>query len=242
MVGLFSASQPLASLAASAALGAGLPPGLTQEEAEGELLKYVLPLVILVSHGVGWSALYYLIGRRHHLPLGDGLTLHGLRRLRVVRIFGAGMALQVLGVMTALLVPPPEDFDNPVLRFIAYGGWAVALLFLMAVIMAPLLEEALFRGVLLPALRRRLRFVPAALLVTVLFTALHAVQTSGYWPPLLVIALVGYLLAYLREASGSLWPPILFHMGFNFTALLPVLLLGDELPLAVLTWLQASQA
>lgn len=242
MVGLFAASQPLASLIASAALGAGLPPGLNREEAEGELLKYVLPLVILVSHGVGWSALYYLIARRHHLPLGDGLTLHGLRRLRVVRIFGAGMALQVLGVIAALLVPPPEDFDNPVLRFIAYGGWAVALLFLMAVIMAPLLEEALFRGVLLPALRRRLRFVPAALLVTVLFTALHAVQTSGYWPALLVIALVGYLLAYLREASGSLWPPILFHMGFNFTALLPVLLLGDELPLAVLTWLQASQA
>jgi membrane protease YdiL (CAAX protease family) len=55
------------------------------------------------------------------------------------------------------------------------------------------------------------------------------VQTGGYWPALVVIFLCGWVLAWLREASASLWPSILFHMGFNFTALLPVLLLGQRL-------------
>jgi hypothetical protein len=226
---LFAASQPLVSLAASWLLSRGLSPELSVQQMERELFKVVLPLVIAVSHAVGWLAVYWLLARRHRLPLLAGLRLQGLRRFRVARVFLAGMSLQLVGVLLGLLFPPPEDLANPMLRFITYGRWAVALLFVMAVIMAPFLEEALFRGILLPALRRRLPFVPAALLVTVLFAGLHAVQTGGYLPALAAIAVTGYLLAWLREASDSLWPPVIFHMGFNFTALLPVLLLGQRM-------------
>jgi hypothetical protein len=146
------------------------------------------------------------------------------------RVFLAGMGLQVIGVLLAAVVPPPPELENPMLRFVTHGPWAVALLFVMAVVMAPFLEEVLFRGILLPALRRRMRFPPAALLVTVLFAGLHAVQTGGYLPALAAIGVTGYVLAWLREASGSLWPPVLLHMGFNFTAMLPLLLLGGRLP------------
>lgn len=230
VVVVFAVSQPLASLGASGLLSMRLPPGLTMAQAEHELFKWVLPLVIVVSHAIGWLCAWWVVSRRHRLAFGRGLALQGLERFRVVRVFLAGMSLQVVSVALGALLPPPERLDNPMLRFVTYGGWAVALLFVMAVIMAPFLEEALFRGVLFPALRRRMGFVPAALLVTALFTGLHAVQTGGYLPALAAIAITGYLLAWLREASGSLWPPVIFHMGFNFTALLPVLLLGGRLP------------
>jgi hypothetical protein len=228
VVALFAASQPLVSLAASALLSRGFSPALSVRQLEHELFKIVLPLVIGVSHAVGWLAVVWLLVWRHRLPLLAGLRLQGLRRFRVLRVFLAGMSLQLVGVILGFLLPPPEDFSNPMLRFLSYGRWAVVLLFAMAVIMAPFLEEVLFRGILLPALRRRLPFVPAALLVTALFAGLHGVQTGGYLPALAAIAVVGYLLAWLREASGSLWPPVIFHMGFNFTALLPVLLLGQR--------------
>jgi CAAX protease family protein len=237
VVALFAASQPLVSLAASSLLSAGLPAGISPEAAEQRMLKVVLPLVILVSHAVGWSALAWLLVRRYRIGLLAGLRLQGLRRFRIVRVFVAGMSLQVVSVVLGFLFPPPEPFVNPMLRFVAFGPWAVALLFVMAGIMAPFLEEALFRGVLLPALRNRMGFVPAALLVTALFTGLHAVQTGGYVPALAAIAIVGYLLAWLREASGSLWPSVLFHMGFNFTALLPVLLLGHKIAETFPGWL-----
>ncbi|NIP72687.1 MAG: CPBP family intramembrane metalloprotease [Gammaproteobacteria bacterium] len=171
-----------------------------------------------------------LIARRHGMAFVAGLRLGSLRRFRIARIFGAGMALQVVGVLLAALMPPPEELASPMMRFLSFGRWAVLLLFVLAVVLAPLLEESLFRGVLLPALRKHMAFQPAALLVTVLFAALHGVQTGGYVPALVVIALAGYVMAYLREASGALWPPILFHMGFNFTALLPVVLLGERVP------------
>lgn len=226
---LFAASQPIVSLASSALLSTHLPPGLSATEAEFRLLRYVLPLVIGVSHAVGWLAVVWLLARRHRMGVLAALHLQRLRRFRVGRLFLAGMCLQAVGVVLGALLPPPHELANPMLRFVAYGRWAVALLFVMAVIMAPFLEEALFRGLLLPALRRRLPFVPAALLVTALFAGLHGVQTGGYLPALVAISLVGYLLAWLREASDSLWPSVIFHMGFNFTALLPVLLLGPHL-------------
>jgi CAAX protease family protein len=229
VVALFAGSQLAVSLGASTLLSAHLPPHLSQQEVERQLLRVVLPLVIVVSHAVGWLGVYWLLVRRHRLPLLAGLRLQGLRRFRVVRVFLAGMSLQVVGVSVGLFFPPPDDVSNPMLRFIAYGRWAVALLFVMAVIMAPFLEEAMFRGLLYPALRRRLSFVPAALLVTALFAGLHLMQTGGYLPAVVAIALVGYLLAWLREVSGSLWPSVIFHMGFNFTALLPVLLLGHRM-------------
>lgn len=227
---LFSLSQPLASLAVSAWLSAGLPEGLTMDQVERELFRIVLPLVIAISHGLGWAGVWWVLVRRHRVGMLRGLRLVELWRFRLVRVFVAGMSLQIVSVLLGTLLPPPEEFSNPMLRFVGYGRWAVAVLFLMAVIMAPFLEEALFRGILLPALRRHLAFVPAAVLVTVLFTGLHAVQTGGYVPAMVAIGIVGYLLAWLREASGSLWPPVIFHMGFNFTALLPVLLLGGRLP------------
>jgi membrane protease YdiL (CAAX protease family) len=237
VVALFAVSQPIASLASSALLSMQLPPGLSAAEAEFRLLKFVLPLVIGVSHAVGWLAAFWLLTRRHRMGVLAALHLQRLRRFRVGRLFLAGMCLQAVGVVLGALLPPPHELANPMLRFVAYGRWAVAVLFLMAVIMAPFLEEALFRGILLPALRRRLSFVPAALLVTVLFAGLHAVQTGGYLPALVAISLVGYLLAWLREVSDSLWPAVIFHMGFNFTALLPVLLLGPRIAETFPGWL-----
>ena len=230
VVMVFALSQPLFSLAGSLALSLLLPAVFHSSGAADEIFKFLLPGVIFSSHVVGWGGMYWLIALRHRQPFFSGLRFGLFSRFRVLRIFGAGMLLQVLGVFMAVWFPPPEDLDNPMLRYISLGGWAVVILFLMAVLLAPFLEEALFRGVLYPALRRRWRFFPAALMVSALFTALHAVQTSGYWPALVLIFICGWVLAYLREASGHLWPPVLFHMGFNFTALLPIILLGGEIP------------
>ncbi|MCZ6645548.1 MAG: CPBP family intramembrane metalloprotease [SAR324 cluster bacterium] len=188
-------------------------------------LKIGLPASVVISHLAGWLAIYLLVVKRHGLSLLDGLRLRQPAWWQLLRAFLGGLLLQVLGAVLVFFAPPPPDFVFPIERFLMLGRWALWVLFLMAVVMAPLLEEALFRGLLLPALRRRFRFGFSALLVTAIFTALHATQSGSYWPPLLGIALCGFFLAWLRERTGSLWPSIAFHMGFNFTALIPLILL-----------------
>lgn len=228
VVALFAVSQPLVSLLAVAAAGGPLPGDEDSPEAV-RLLVVVLPVVVLVSHAIGWGLVLGLL-RRHRLGLAAGLSLRPWRRPGPAAAFLTGVALQFITNLLVLLSPPPEDMNTPMMQFAQAGPWALALLAVMAVVLAPLLEETLFRGVLFPALRQRLRFTGAALLVTLAFAALHAFQNQGYWPALVAIFITGWVLALVRERTGSLWPCILVHAGFNFTAVLPFVLLGGKLP------------
>jgi membrane protease YdiL (CAAX protease family) len=192
------------------------------------LLRIAVPVTLIKSHVVGWLAIYLLVVRWHRLRLVEALRLGRHPWRPALRAFLSGMGLQVLAVSLVLVFPPPPDFVSPIERFVRMGPWAVAMLLVAAVLLAPALEETMFRGLLLPALRRRFAFVPSAIVVTGLFTALHASQTGTYLAPLLGIAVCGWFLARWRERTGSLWPPLAFHAGFNLTAFLPILLLGQE--------------
>ncbi len=221
VLALFTITQILVGLALVGLLGE-----LGDHSNARDFLREIgLPLSLFLSHAVGWGAILWVVCRRHRLPFLVGMRLQGRPQPRWARAALGGAATQVVAAVLSLLVPPPPDFMSPIEEFLRRGPEAVALFFLMAVVMAPPLEEALFRGLLLPSLRRHHGFLFSAVVVTLLFTALHGTQTGTYWPPLVGIALCGWMLAWLRESSGSLWPSIAFHVGFNGTAFLPVLFL-----------------
>lgn len=199
--------------------------GLAEHAASRELvLRVALPTSLLGSQAVGWWAAWYVVRRRHGLPFPAALGL-GLPLPRgLARVFFGGMLLQVAVLLLVVMLPPPPDMVSPLERLLRQGPWAMWLVLVVAVIIAPFVEEVLFRGLLLGALRRRWSFPLAALLVTVVFTALHASQTRTYLPALAGIFICGWVLATLRERSGSLWPPVALHMGFNAMAFIPLLL------------------
>jgi membrane protease YdiL (CAAX protease family) len=217
VVGAFALSQLVTALALGRAarpwLGAGA-------EADPHRIALLLPAVIAVSHGVGWLGALWLVRSRYRLRAIPALALTAWRGPRLWRFYALGLLLYAASLLLLALVPPPPDETNLFTEIFKRGGPLLAQLLLVAVILAPALEETLFRGLLLPALRRRYRFWFAALVVTLLFTALHASQTGTYWPALVGIFACGWALAWLRERFGSLWPCVLFHMGFNSTPFL----------------------
>lgn len=80
---------------------------------------------------------------------------------------------------------------------------------LAATVLAPVLEEMIFRGLLYPAVRG-LWNVPGAVAVSaVLFGLVHP---PVVWAPM---AVFGVMLAYLVETTGSLLAAIVAHMAFN---------------------------
>jgi len=100
------------------------------------------------------------------------------------------------------------------------------LIFVVAAVIAPVLEEILFRGLLQTAIRSYLTDLeyrqPAWLSIVMssgLFAAAH--PNAGHWPALFVLALC---LGYAYEKSGSLFRPIFIHALFNGVALLTVLI------------------
>jgi membrane protease YdiL (CAAX protease family) len=95
-------------------------------------------------------------------------------------------------------------------------GWQG--LVLLAVLVAPVAEEACFRGLVYPALRQTVSAPRAILLSSVAFALVHEPTT---WLPLLVLAAV---LAWLVETTGSVLPAIAAHMAFNALPVVRLLL------------------
>ncbi|MBP1633277.1 MAG: abortive infection protein [Acidobacteria bacterium] len=90
-----------------------------------------------------------------------------------------------------------------------------------AVVLAPLAEELVFRGVLLRALARRYPGWPAAFGSAAAFALAHLLDANaGLAVPAFLV--MGLVLARLVQASGRLGGAVATHAGFN---LLSVLLL-----------------
>ena len=120
--------------------------------------------------------------------------------------------------------------DNFFAAFHPQGALLFELLvFAALVILAPLLEEMVFRGLFFGWARQRLRFLDAAIFSSLIFAAFHAayVDVLGlHWGFRAVgmIFVLGFLSALLFERTGSLVAPTLLHGLFNLQAAIPLLL------------------
>lgn len=97
----------------------------------------------------------------------------------------------------------------------AHTHLELGLAFMALVIIAPLAEEMIFRGFMLPAFAQKFGFWPAAIITSVLFGAVHMQVNVG-----IVTFLMALILAGLYKKTGSLWPAILFHSLKNLIAFL----------------------
>jgi uncharacterized protein len=89
--------------------------------------------------------------------------------------------------------------------------------FLIVVVGAPLAEEWLFRGYLQSALAgSRIGFVGAAIVATLIWTALHAYSIPG----MVLVGLLGALFSWMLWWGGSLRVPIAAHAANNAIACL----------------------
>jgi membrane protease YdiL (CAAX protease family) len=130
--------------------------------------------------------------------------------------FLCGAALERL---FALLLSPPQfaRLEQQSRQVSAEGGflalgrslWARMAFVIMGAVAAPIGEEALFRGVIYRAMRRRFG-IPAGIIgSSLLFAIVHVSPLA-----ICVIFVIGLLLACAYERTGSLWAPILMH-GVN---------------------------
>lgn len=95
--------------------------------------------------------------------------------------------------------------------------------FLMGVLIAPMIEELIFRGALYGALRWRIGILPSAILSSLLFALLHPQSIVGV-PPLFII---GVSLSLLYEVRRSIIGCIFAHALINFVSLLTLTLLAS---------------
>jgi membrane protease YdiL (CAAX protease family) len=184
----------------------------------------IFGLLWMRLRGLSWRDLGTATGLRRDAG-DDG----GRHTIIVEMLYGAVGYVALLPVMVAgfaimilLQILFPTDASHPIVDFLA-GPWSVVLMiFFLAVIWAPLTEELFFRGAFFGHTRQWLWWPAAALMVGIIFAAIHP---QG-WTAIPVLGAVGFNLAVLRQWRGSLWPAIAGHAlnnGFVLTFALMLL-------------------
>jgi hypothetical protein len=175
----------------------------------GILVNSLLWLLVAVAalrmtDGSLSSRLFLLLPRRHALPFMGLALLCG-----VVMVLPA-LWLQVVGARFL-----PQVDESVISQIAAFekqnpSMMAVAILASAFIGGAALGEEVFFRGLVLGALERRYGFWIGAVVVSLVFTAVH-VQPIALAP----IFALSMLLCWLRHAAQSIWPAVICHASYN---------------------------
>ncbi len=158
----------------------------------------------------------------------------GLCPARPMWVAGLGLAgifltfplVQMMQELVALIGSAPGDGDEMVQFLLgkttpAERAWAVGL----AVGLAPLTEELVFRGYVYGVFKKYGGRVAAMLTSAALFAAMH--NNVPAIPALMTLA-IGLTVIY--ELTGSLWAPIVMHMVFNLAPVVVILGFPEWIP------------
>lgn len=123
---------------------------------------------------------------------------------------GLGLSLVIQVVSSFLPIPkslPIDEFFKT-----THAAWVLAF---FGIFIAPLFEELFFRGFLYPVLFRRIGYLAAMVVNSLLFALTHEGQLAHAWAPLLVLFTVGMVLTYVRARTQSVACSFLVHSGYN---------------------------
>ncbi|NJM51178.1 MAG: CPBP family intramembrane metalloprotease [Sphingomonadales bacterium] len=142
----------------------------------------------------------------------------------IIGVIVVAVALGFNFVYSTYIIPGVELQAELKMLFDAIPNTAfnMALLFIMVAILAPILEEFLFRGLLQNALKHRMPVYAAIAVSAAIFSLAHVNWFSPtlefyIFPPIFVL---GAAFGYLYHITGSLRTCILLHIINNIAALL----------------------
>jgi membrane protease YdiL (CAAX protease family) len=187
--------------------------GFVRDESFGNILvgtlcfqgaSWLLIPFFLRQHGVGWREAFGFRGPRLEYAL---LTAFGF----IVVVLPVVLLLQAASIHTLeKLGWPSEDQAAVKLLTDAKSAWTTVYLGVFAIVLAPVAEEFIFRGMLFPFVKQ-LGFPKLAWFgVSFLFALIHFNLPT--FVPLFVFALA---LTWLYERTDNLLAPITAHALFN---------------------------
>ena len=138
--------------------------------------------------------------------------------------FFAGCGLSVVVFMVTAKIQPREDV--PIEELFRFKNTAI-LFMAMAVLVAPLVEETVFRGYLYPLFAKYFGVATSVLVTGVLFGLMHGAQLGWTWSLVSVLTAVGIIFTFVRARTGSVFASFLLHLGYNSTIAL-VTILGTQ--------------
>jgi membrane protease YdiL (CAAX protease family) len=192
-------------------------------------------IVEVLGGGVVFTAVlhYKQLGYRALLHSGSQpvATLLGRLGLPVIMLVPALQCVTMALHSLLLAFAPMSDAQSATFERLASDGPSS---FILVCLLAPVLEEMLFRGVILRSFLHQYSRRTAIVASALLFGLAHM---NVY--QLVVGAVIGYALGWLYARSRSVLPGILLHAAFNFCSMNMSVEFREQILGSALGWLLA---
>lgn len=187
------------------------------EQALSRNAFFTVPTQLAIYFAIlGFMAL--MVRTRHGIPLLQAIGWNTPGRRRAWNAVWIGTSLALFSLIGQIILDRWIPKSLPITEYFRDRPSSL-LLGAFGILVAPVMEEIVFRGFLYPALAR---WTGAALSVVITaggFTALHGQQLGYSWAPLLLIFVVGAVLTLTRAVTGSVAACVIVHMTYNFALL-----------------------
>lgn len=198
---------------------------LQQPDSNAMLVVIAVPVIALL--------LFWLVHRTWPLlwvratPPGFGFHGHASPRWYVAALL-VGVAMPLLGALITQLLAHGQEVTQNVQELSRHASAPLRLpMGIVAVTVGPMIEELMFRGVLLSALMRHMSTKMSMAVCAVLFGAVHLEGLDFQWYALPNLVLLAVALCWLRLKSESLWPAVVAHGIYNLFALVALFSIGN---------------
>lgn len=177
-----------------------------------------------------------LVKAGYHLPFWRGLSWRKLSPGGVFWLVLGGIVLGFGVQFVPRLLPDSDKFPLEQMFSSPAAAYTVAL---FAVLIAPFMEELVFRGVLFAFFENLvgMRFAIAG--TALLFAGLHVPEYWRAWNHVLLILLVGFAFSLVRGVSGSLTASFVLHLSYNGSQMLGLFVASNhfrQIQGALLAW------
>ncbi len=173
--------------------------------------------------------LIYRVTRRY--PLGGFLASVGMTKAK-----GSFLKIVFVPAVAGLILAYWASFERindlhppstPLSQLLDSSSSLMILLFAgSAILLAPLIEEIIFRGYFYGVLSRLKGKTFAVFSVAIMFALMHVWQYWGDWLAISVVAVLGFVLSWLRAANGVTISSIVTHYVYNgFLFVFPFMIL-----------------
>jgi membrane protease YdiL (CAAX protease family) len=175
---------------------------ISQAMIDGLAILYLYLMLLSRTPAPFWQS----IGWRDMHPAGGKIGASALQFLAG----GAVLAVVVSfagGFLNSKETLPIEELLKARVSILLFG--------ILGVLVAPIVEETIFRGFLYPVIARQWGIAAGIAVTGTLFGLMHAAQLWGGWGQIALLILVGVVLTWVRARTGTVAASYLVHLGYN---------------------------
>ncbi len=191
------------------------------KQAVAAIVQQIMPFGITLALVAGGVAVFLSSRRlasadlRDRSPAGAAWVAGSWKQMAGACVAGALISLGFLALAFVPILRPTQFTPGPLDYMAATPGIPQVLFVMDVLLLAPPIEELLFRGIAYGGFCRSFGPRIAATLVTLLFWLMHANEILRYLPAGAAIATLALVALWFRLRSAAIGPAIAVHFGYN---------------------------